>query len=728
MKKYLLILFFINFLFFIPNSILAEEYPAAISGDSVRIRDKATTTDSKIIFTVNSSTEVIVNDKTTISGSGCTNGWLKITYKEKVGYVCSKYVKYIDNSFSDINVVNWTSRVNANDVAVRKEADADSAKQNTLTLGVNVNILEEVNGKTKSCSSGKWYKIQYYGNKTGYICKSYVTKKESITENNNEYAQTLKDAGFTDSYIPYLTYLHSKYPNWKFVAKDTKQKFNIAVSSEEGKCYMQTTNDNYRTSTTPAEASNWFHVNSKVIAFYMDPRNWLSEERIFMFEKLDYTEEFESIYPTLVKSIFGSGKLGNDEYTIPMINAGKTNKISPVAIASRIRLEVGPNGSDSTNGCEFTFKGQKYSGYYNFFNIGAYEEKIDGVQYGSITRGLAYAAKLIKRDGEIWNNIQTAITEGSSFLANGYINKGQGTVYYQKFNVSPDAYYSSFTHQYMTNIQAPATEGNKSYNSYKDAEILNEAFIFEIPIYQNMPEYTSLPNSGNTNNYLKSLSIDGKYLTPSFDKDILTYEVYVPKDTEKIIINAESESEYSTVTGTGEIELPSDETDITIIVTSQALEERKYVISINKVDDTTTCEQAVSASSFAISNDYITKINNNTTVEKFTSTLTQNGAKNVVIKDTKGVQVTSSSLIGTGYSITIVTGMEEKTYTSVVKGDTSGDGQITILDLLQVQKHLKNITKLSNERLEAADTSGDNQSTILDLLQIQKHLKGIKSL
>ena len=44
----------------------------------------------------------------------------------------------------------------------------------------------------------------------------------------------------------------------------------------------------------------------------MDPRNWLTEERIFMFEKLDYTESLESTYPTLAKSIFGGGKLNVD--------------------------------------------------------------------------------------------------------------------------------------------------------------------------------------------------------------------------------------------------------------------------------------------------------------------------------------------------------------------------------------------------------------------------------
>ena len=214
----------------------------------------------------------------------------------------------------------------------------------------------------------------------------------------------------------------------------------------------------------------------------MDPRNWLTENRIFMFESLGYDDAFDEKYPSLIKSVFGNGKLGQDEYTIPMYKAGKANKVSPLHIASRIRVEVGPNGSDSVNGTEFTWEGKKYSGYYNFFNIGANETTINGVKYSAITRGLAYAAKLIKRDGSVWNNIETSIIEGSEFIANGYINKGQGTQYYQKFNVGKGAYFSSYTHQYQTNIQAPATEGNKTYDALKKANVLNQKFTFEIPV------------------------------------------------------------------------------------------------------------------------------------------------------------------------------------------------------------------------------------------------------
>ena len=89
----------------------------------------------------------------------------------------------------------------------------------------------------------------------------------------------------------------------------------------------------------------------------------------------------ESDYLTLVKSVFGSGNLSDNKYITPMVNAGKANSISPVLIASRIRIEVGENGSKSTSGESFTWKGKTYSGYYNFFNIGAYETTINGVKY-----------------------------------------------------------------------------------------------------------------------------------------------------------------------------------------------------------------------------------------------------------------------------------------------------------------------------------------------------------
>lgn len=720
MKKSIFYSILFTLVFFcIPCLINAETYDAVIKTNSTVNVRKGAGTGYSSIFSLGNGTSIKVLDKTKYSGSGCSAGWYKIEYKDKVGYTCSTYVTFIDTIFEGINVMDYTARVTGNNVAVRKSASSSATILERLSLGANVTILGE---------SGSFYKIKYYGDSVGYMSKDYIRKKSEIIKDDPEYHQTLKDAGFPDSYIPYLTHLHSKYPNWQFIAKDTKLSFPVAVNSEVGLCYMQTTNPNYISSSKPAEGSSWYYVNSGVVAFYMDPRNWLTEERIFMFEKLDYTESLESTYPTLAKSIFGGGKLGGDEYINAMVNAGRANKISPVHIASRIRLEVGANGSDSTNGCEFTWKGKKYSGYYNFFNIGAYETTIDGVEYGAITRGLAYAAKLIKREGELWNNIETAILEGSNFLADGYVNSGQGTLYYQKFNVSPNAHYDTYTHQYQTNIQAPAVEGNSAYNSFKSNKLLDSTFVFEIPVYNNLPAVTSLPKSGDTNNYLKSLSVDSYPLTPSFDEDILDYEVFVPTSISKINVNAVAQSAVSTIEGIGEVELKDNETTITITVTSEVGEKREYTITAKLVEDTTKVSDVLSDSSLVLKNGTIYKISPDTTVTTLKNKLIKNGAQNVIFKNSKGTEMNGSTKLTTNSSITITTAMETLTYKISIKGDTNGDGQATIIDLLQVQKHIKNDKKLTNASLIAADTNFDGKVTIVDLLQVQKHIKKDKKL
>lgn len=712
----------------IPLKVFAS-YNAYITGDDVRIRSGAGTGYS-VVTAVNSNTEVSVIDKTLYEGTGCSEKWYKVSYNNKEGYVCSRYIAFYNNSYSGINVTDWTARINANNVSIRKSTSTSSTTLDTLTLGANVTILKSLNGNTSGCSGGTWYQVSYYGNKTGYVCANYVTKKSDITDNNidEEYKEYLKSQDFPESYYPYLNYLHKKYPNWVFTSGQTNIDFSKAVSSEEGKNYMQTTNDSYRTSSTPAEGTSWFKVNSGVIAFYLDPRNFLNENRIFMFENLGYDSSLEKDYPSLVKGVFGSGSLSDDKYVLPIVNAGKTNKISPIHIASRIKQEVGVNGSDSTNGTEFTWKGEKYSGYYNFFNIGAYEVTIDGVKYSAVTRGLAYAAKLVDRTGNVWDNIETAITEGSSFLANGYITAGQGTLYYQKFNVGPDAYYNSFTNQYMTNIQAPAIEANTTYNSYSQSNNLNNVFVFEIPVFNNMPSYTSLPSSANTNNDLSKLEVEGYSLSPIFDEDILSYETYVNKNVNKIKINATTKYDTSSISGIGEKELKDDESIFTIVVKSEAGEEKKYTITVHRVEDTTSVKDVIDKVSGNIKDDYIVNVNYNFKVSDYKNDIIKNGAQSVVIKNSNGSIMKDNDILTTSSKITIVTATESKTFTISVKGDTSGDGQITILDLLQVQKHLTGSSKLSGEKYYAADTSLDNSVTILDLLQIQKHIKGDKKI
>ena len=140
-----------------------------------------------------------------------------------------------------------------------------------------------------------------------------------------------------------------------------------------------------------------------------------------------------------------------------------------------------------------------------------------------------------------------------------------------------------------------------------------------------------------------------------------------------------------------------------------------------------TVNDTLQNSGIASDGNYLTKIKNKTKASLIKDKILSAKALNVIItKDNK--ELKNDETIKTGTKITIKTAMEEKTFTMIVNGDLSGDGEITILDLLQIQKYLLGDKKLSNEALLAGDTSGDGKVTILDLLQVQKYLLGDKEL
>ena len=86
-----------------------------------------------------------------------------------------------------------------------------------------------------------------------------------------------------------------------------------------------------------------------------------------------------------------------------------------------------------------------------------------------------------------------------------------------------------------------------------------------------------------------------------------------------------------------------------------------------------------------------------------------------------GVSVNSGN-IGTGYKVNIKNSSETRTLTVVIYGDTSGDGVINALDLLQVQKNILGTYSLSGAYSSAGDTSKDGTINALDLLQVQKNI------
>ena len=83
----------------------------------------------------------------------------------------------------------------------------------------------------------------------------------------------------------------------------------------------------------------------------------------------------------------------------------------------------------------------------------------------------------------------------------------------------------------------------------------------------------------STNNYLKTLNIEGYELSPEFDKDTLEYNVSLPFGTTKLVVSATKEDNTATLKGTGSYDLEVGLNNIVVTVVAQNGKERKYIIN-----------------------------------------------------------------------------------------------------------------------------------------------------
>lgn len=107
----------------------------------------------------------------------------------------------------------------------------------------------------------------------------------------------------------------------------------------------------------------------------------------------------------------------------------------------------------------------------------------------------------------------------------------------------------------------------------------------ETPVSVTKSVTVQAPREKDSNNYLKSIKIPGYELTPEFNKDTLEYNINVPSTVDKISIEAEKESGYASLSGTGEFEVNEGVNTFEINVTSETGIERIYKISVNVADE-----------------------------------------------------------------------------------------------------------------------------------------------
>lgn len=484
---------------------------------------------------------------------------------------------------------------------VRADAGTSAVKTGTVYEGDTLTIT----GEKKDSAGTVWYQITYAGG-TGYVCSTYVDLSAASGGDHSDDADFeayLDKQGFPESYKPALRLLHAQHPSWVFTAQKLGIDWNTALQQElvigrnlvhssalASWKSMEKGAYNFETGTWYGLDGSWVAASESIIKYYMDPRNFLDDKYIFMFENLSYDPAYQtkSGVETILAGTFMSGSYvcpdtgETRSYADTFMEAAKISGVSPYHLASRCRNEQGVNGAPQSLG---TVKG--WENYFNFFDIQAYATST----MTAAQMGCKYAATTNPTYLLPWTNQYRSIVGGSIFLGTGYINKEQDTLYLQKFDMV-DGGNGYYAHQYMTCVFGQANEAVSLRNAYSD-DILATAMQFKIPVYDNMPEEPCVKpmSSGNNNNYLKSLSLSGAALSPSFDKFTYSYKTTVPAEISSIVINANPLETKASVSGTGQVSLKEGDNTFNVVCTAPSGVTRTYKITVTREKAPQTLQQ-----------------------------------------------------------------------------------------------------------------------------------------
>lgn len=493
-----------------------------------------------------------------------------------------------------------TGSCTADVLNVRSGAGTGYSKTGTVSYGDSLTIFSE----TTDSSGAKWYKISC-GNVTGYVSAAYVqlTSSGSQGSSDADFESYMTKQGFPESYKPYLRTLHEQHPKWIFTAQKLGVDWNTALKEEcvVGRNLVHSSAlASWKSMEKGAYDFNggywygldgsWVAASKEIIMYYMDPRNFLNDTYIFMFENQSYDPSYqtESGVKTILADTFMSGSYTCPDtkkkytYSQTFMDAAKKSGVSPYHLASRCRNEQGVNGAPQSLG---TVKG--YENYFNFFDIQAYATST----MTAAEMGCKYAKTTNPTYLLPWTNQYKSIVGGSIFLGTGYITKGQDTLYLQKFDMV-DGGNGLYYHQYMTCVFGQANEAISLKNAYSQ-DILNSAMEFKIPVYNNMPDKLcpKPTSSGDNNNYLNSLSVSGTSISPKFDKFTTSYTATVKAEISSVTVNANPLGKSAKVSGNGKVSLKTGENTIKVTCTAASGVKRTYTIKITRKAASQTLQQ-----------------------------------------------------------------------------------------------------------------------------------------
>ena len=307
---------------------------------------------------------------------------------------------------------------------------------------------------------------------------------------------------FPQTYRSGIWLLHNLQPSYQFIPFDTGLSWTDLMAAQDNKdknLASDNTNPAWVKAGSPLyDGSSWYAAKTEVVSYFLDPRNFLDPVYVFQFEKLTFDPAIHTLegVRAMVKGSFLESTA--PDYASILLAAGSEAGISPYFLASRIIQEMGRTGESllSTG----TLPG--YEGYYNFFNIGSTPDP--DVKNGALINGAKFAMWGSDASGKVitpeeqsmllpWTSQDLAIRGGAKWIAASYVDIGQNTLYFQKYDVinNEDGLY---IHQYAQNVSMAYSEGARYHRAYLSQNMLSASFQFIIPVYADMPEqFGNLP-------------------------------------------------------------------------------------------------------------------------------------------------------------------------------------------------------------------------------------------
>lgn len=545
-------------------------------------------------------------------------------------------------------------------------------------------------------------------NKTYAVTQSFSTDIESISDS--------KYPGIKDR----IKLLQSKYPNWKFKILYTGLDWNDVISSEYAGHGSSPKNLIYKSSNYQGEwicsicgdkgydNGSWRCSSEQAIRYMMDPRNSINASDIFQFEELTNAGCDINILKSMTNGTFLSG------HEQGIIDASNNNNVNAYYIVARLIQEQGKRGTVLTTGNGYNGQGV---GYYNAFNIAASGNSTAEI----LTNALLYAQK------KGWTSLEKSIDGGISFLAKQYIQKGQNTLYLQKFDV--EATNGLYSNQYMQNILAAQNEGTTLRNTYINMNSMSSSHTFIIPVYENMPsEPCSRPDTNGTSSTeidIVRVNVDETLRirnNPNGDTTV----GWLYKD--EIVTRLEKAT--SKVNGTYWDKVKKSDGTIGYTARETYENESKYKLYLVPINENNS-DNSNNNSNGSTSNEPVNTSNVKVDKENNIITVTPNaiafdilGAFGGTAKITKsdGSYLNGGNdLMGTGFIV-------EDKYTVIKKGDCNGDGKVNSLDALQILKYSVGTLNLNETNAKAAEVNKDKKVNSSDALLILKYSVGNTSI